>query len=262
MTLQTLNGGLIVPMLWSRGGNTAFAGLLLDADGEKAAYIVQAPKSGNLDRIAFRSSTVTSGANLDCRIETVSTSDGNPTGTLWATNTNCTVNCNASNTWFEGTLTASAAVTKGDLFAVVFVAPSGANLNISVCSSMLDVISGWGFPYNAHYTTSWAKGTSDVVQVAVRYDDGTYPNICAFPASAMANTQWNSSSNPDERGLYFSLPFPARLTGTLIYSTGPRLRWPARRCWTASMAGSSSISRPGTTAARGAKPPRCAPVFT
>jgi hypothetical protein len=43
-----------------------------------------------------------------------------------------------------------------------------------------------------------------------------YEPIGTLPASGIAITTFNSGSTPDERGLFFQLPFPATLTGAIV----------------------------------------------
>lgn len=53
-------------------------------NNDKVAFVLQAPKTGTLARVAFLTGTVTSAATIGLRIETVSaTSGGVPSGTLY-----------------------------------------------------------------------------------------------------------------------------------------------------------------------------------
>jgi hypothetical protein len=221
MTLQSTMGGLIVPQIWSRGGTTAHASHLLDAADEKLAWIFQAPKTGTIDRLSFRTVAITTGGNVDLRLETVDATTGDPSGTLQATNTNVAVTVADSddNVWKEGTLTAGASVTKGDLLALVAVAPSGFTGNLASMGNIADYGAGWQFPYMDHQTSgTWAK-TGEAACMLVRYSDGTYPPIGTIPALSITNGAFNSGSSPDERGLYFQVPWPCRLSGVIMMST-------------------------------------------
>jgi hypothetical protein len=63
----------------------------------------------------------------------------------------------------------------------------------------------------------WGKN-ADCPTFAVRYADTAYPYIKTMPVSTIALTQYNSGSASPERGILFQLPFPARLSGCLIFS--------------------------------------------
>jgi hypothetical protein len=179
------------------------ATMIIDANGEKAGWVMQAPKTGTIDRVGFLTVTVTTGDTVDVRVETVDAS-GLPTGTLFGTNTNNSQVIAAAddNTWFEVTLTAGASVTRGDFFAVVVSLPgSGAtgNMQIARYSPVISITP----PYCLLYTSSWAKGSFSPVG-SVRYSDATYPPIPGLVSvTALAANNVNTGTTPDERGVKF-----------------------------------------------------------
>lgn len=198
--------------LWMPNMASTYGNMTLDAANEKAAYIVRAPKAGNIDRVCFRTGNVATGETVDVRMETLDAS-GNPSGTLWGTNTNASkVIGNADdNTWMEVTLTAAATVARGDTFAVVVALPgvTSAALNISRGAGAV----AFGFPYTDNYTGSWSKSTAAPIG-ALRYDDGTYPYTAGLhPWSSVASTGLNSGSTPDEIGNKITVPFPCTVAG-------------------------------------------------
>jgi hypothetical protein len=216
--LQSTLGGLIVPHVWYRGGTTTFSTATLDADGEKYAWIFQAPKSGTIDRLAFRTGVITTGGTVDVRLETVSDTTGDPSGSLQATNTNAALAIadGDDSIWKEATLTAGATVTKGDVLAAVLVVATGFSGNLTSMGNVMDYGAGWQFPYDDHFAGgAWTKGGQAACWV-VRYNDGTYPPIGTVPALSISNSPFNSGSSPDERGLYFQLPYPCRLSGCIM----------------------------------------------
>lgn len=199
------------------GEFTSNSQLLLDASGEKAAFVFRAPRTGTIDRVCFRTQTVTTGDTLDVRLETVDAATGDPTGTLWAANTNASqVVANADdNVWFEVTLTAGAVVTRGDRIAFVIVNGAAGALNIvqQIANSMLERLPMRPMNYALHFASSWAKQNSGMVG-AVRYSDGSYAHVPNLePLANTAATVFNSGSSPDERGNRFILPFKARCVG-------------------------------------------------
>lgn len=213
MALQTISAGIYVPPFCSLMNSApAAASMLLDAGDEKAAFIFRAPKAGEIDRVCFLTATVTTGATVDVRLETVDAATGAPTGTLVDTNSNAAlVIADANdNVWFEVTLTAPATVTKNQRIAIVIVNPavSPGTLNIVRFSNHTA-----NDPYNALFTGTWALDDRAPV-MAVRYDDTSYPAILgAFPCSVIGQTSFNTSSAPDEIGLFFRCNFNQRAAG-------------------------------------------------
>ena len=190
----------------------SFSSSLLDAAGEKLAWIIQAPKAGTISKVCFRSSTVTSSGDADVRLETVDGATGAPSGSLFGTNTNATQTVSTSNTWWTTTLTAGAVVTQGQDLAVVIANTTG-TYNITYGGVTLWVSN---YPYMQVNTGAWVK-TAGVPVTAFEYNDGSYGYIAdALPYSAFTNTAFNNSSNPDERGIKFRLPFSARVVGAEV----------------------------------------------
>ena len=207
----------VVPWPELAGGDSATEHLI-DAVGETAACIFQAPKTGTIDRVCFRTATVTTGGTLDVRLETVSATTGDPTGTLVGTTTNAAVIVlnTDDNTWFEATLTLGASVTKGQMLALSIVRGVAGNLNIStgVTSGHSPIATGiLRNAYSDLFTAAWAKDGTPLV-CAVRYSDGTYPYILGVTGySSGASTNFSSTSSPDERGNRMLLPFTGRCVG-------------------------------------------------
>jgi hypothetical protein len=206
---------------WTNTSNNTptYNTLLMDAAGEQAAYIVRAPKAGNIRNVHVRANAVTTATDSDFRVETVSLTTGLPTGTLWAANTNVTVAAASitANTWIRsGDLTASAVVARRDLLAVV-VTPTGTP-NYELSTFAPGGSPGAGFPYAASFTSgAWGK-IARVPVVALEYDDGSFdymPGV--LPASALNTHSFNSSSTPDEIAAFFQFPVPVRLAGVWLW---------------------------------------------
>jgi len=193
--------------------STAFSSLLIDASGEKAAFIVQIPKSGNITKVGFRTGTVTSAQTLRVSLQTVDTTTGDPSGSLYGSSTAGTQTSPASNTNYLVTLGTQATATASDFVAVVIEFDSTAgNLNIAHSTNIPQ-----NFPYVDLYTTSWAK-TASIPVLSFEYDDGSYGTIRGvFPPGSMANTTYNSGSTPDEYALYFTIKGPCKVSGAVIY---------------------------------------------
>lgn len=223
MAVQSIGGPIAFPPPWQfTGGLTLTTNTyVLDAADEKVALVCRSPRAGNIRRIHFRTGTVTTGATLDCRIETVSAADGNPTGTLWATTTNAAavVADTDDNTWKSSApLTADATVAQGDEFAVVIVNPSGSpgNLQIGHFSDEHHSL----YPYGALFTASYAKQTF-MPSIALEMSDGTYlPIFGHYPVTGVNAVTYNSGSASDERGNRFISPFACRAVGAWVWHNG------------------------------------------
>jgi hypothetical protein len=207
---------LWIPQPWNGVASTPglSASFTFNASGYKLGWILQAPKTGSIRKVHFMTGTVTTPTDLDVRIETIDAATGDPSGTLWAANTNATVVSASltSNTWITSpALTADASVTKGDLFAAALVPAGTPNWVLSQYNT--GVSASTRLPYSTAYNGSWSKQTALSV-VAVEYSDGSFaeiPNV--FPISAINAHTYSSSSTPDEYSLRFTLPFTARLAG-------------------------------------------------
>lgn len=188
---------------------------LLDANGEKAAYIVQVPKSGTIDRVCFRTNTVTTGDTVDVRIETLNASM-DPSGALWGANTNAAqvILATDDNKWFEVTLTAGAVVNRGDWIAVVVSLPAaGSTGNLSTARGTASA----GVPYCDLFTGTWAKTTASPIG-AIRYSDGSYGHVPGmYPFDTFLSATFTAASTPDERGNKITVPFPCKVIGTWEY---------------------------------------------
>lgn len=214
MTVANVYGLYIPEVLDIVSLAPAFSPMVLDAAGEKVAVVMQAPKTGSIRKIHFRTGTVTSATDTDVRIETVDATTGNPTGTLFGTTTNVTV-ASASitaNAWITtGALTADCAVTRGSDKIAIVIAPTGTpNYQVSYLTGNTNRNS----PYNVHYTASWSKTTFSLPVIALEYSDGTLaiaPGV--YPWSAINTHSYGNGSTPDEVALKFSLAAPVRVTG-------------------------------------------------
>lgn len=214
MALVTFPGGLWIPHRQS-GADAAASSFIIDAADEKLAFIIQAPKSGTINKVAWRTGTVTTGATMDVRIETVSLVTGDPTGTLLAGGNNGAqvVADTDDNTWFTTTLTTGAVVHKGDFIAIVIVNPtvSPGNMILTTASLTND---GLSFPYVDHFTGSWSKNSSALPSFALEYSDGSYPIIrSCIPYATFPSISIGSGTSLEEAGLKFSLDMNVRCCG-------------------------------------------------
>lgn len=220
MTLQTITPPVFMGPAVLRD-NTATT-YTLDANSEYVAWIIQAPKTGTIDRIHFYATTVTAnGDGLRCRIETVSGTNGNPSGTLVGGSSEVTHTTTTANSWNRGTAGLGAAVTKGDVIAVMLKSPAAGTTFNGIIRAKFDQFQSHGinwpnavFPYIVNAIPTAAKVSPGGMCFAIEYDDGSIPyNLGAIPISTVTSTSFSSSSTPDERGNLFQVPVACRLIG-------------------------------------------------
>lgn len=229
MTLQAIQ-----PMHWPApiiGGGALTIGLgaatlTFDSTADRLAWVGTSPITDSITDIYFLMATVTTGSTVDVRIESVS--NGRPSGSLLAANTNVTVVIanGDDNVWKTATLTSAASLNMGDEFAIVIVNSSGTPNMQFVAGS-----SSWGFSSrNAHYPLclqdtgggTWASsgvgGTNGGFNWIVDYSSaGIVPMPCLWPVNGNGTiTAYNSGTNPDERALRFQVPFKCRVVGARI----------------------------------------------
>lgn len=121
------------------------------------------------------------------------------------------------NSWVTGpTFATPAVVHYGDLIAVVFsysVFGSSGVFNLRANTGGFIGTPNFGSNFATFNATTWAIGSSPVVNVILNFSDGTSGTFSgAWPYAATASfTSYNSASNPNELGLQFSLPFNAQI---------------------------------------------------
>jgi hypothetical protein len=216
----TAIGGLLTypPIPWNAAnGIGVSSGLyVLDAAAEKAAIIAQAAEDITIQYVCFRTATVTTGATIDLRVETVDLATGFPSGTLFATDTNVAhvLGNTDDNLWVtSAALTANATITKGQWFAIVVANAGAGNFNLASFYDAQDVT-----PYGALYTTSYAKQAIRP-SIAAKTSGGSFVNMGAhyIPAVSVDEENINSGTTPDEVGNVITLPFPARCIGAVVW---------------------------------------------
>lgn len=213
-----LNQHLMMPSPWGMANGTTFAlsNYGLTASGHKAAIVFAAPKDGVIEEVGLMIGSVTAGATLDLRVETID-ANGDPSGTLVAAgaSVNLVVAGGDANTWKSATLGTPVAVTRGQMIA--FVAdntPSAGNLNVRN-SAVAPQQRG----YSDVFAASWTKQTSAMCS-GVRYQGDTlWARILGvIPATNMGFASWNDATNPDERGIRVITPFGGRIVGVWMFS--------------------------------------------
>lgn len=197
--------GIYWPDLSATSG--LFTPMLIDAVGEKAAFVFGAPKAGVIDRVGFHIMTLTTPGTLNVRLETLDAS-GQPSGTLVATGASFSYVPSAVG-WQEVVLTTPLTVTDMQVFAVVIELATAGNISVSRMTG----VNQFNFPYSALYTGTWAKSNLAGV-VAVRYNDGDWPyNAGLWPISSMGATTHSAGNATSEFGNKATLPFGCQVEG-------------------------------------------------
>ena len=185
----------------------AISSAALVASG-KIGFNFQAPKTGTIDGILWRSGAAVGSPTLDVRLETVGTQS--PSGTLFGANTNVVTGTVASNTDYESTPTAGASVTQGDFLSMVWAHNSGTSIQIALAS-----LAASSMQLNLPQIST--AGTYSLIAgrlpyAALRFSDGTY---CPIAAGGVAYGIGSTISayTTGERGVRFRLPYTARVSG-------------------------------------------------
>jgi hypothetical protein len=213
MALQDLTGPTLYPTGWRSDGFTA-ASVVIDATGEKSVLVCQIPKTGTVDKFAARVTAVTNAPDNGLRFsfQDVVTSTGLPDGVVdqFATVASGSVTVG----WLDpGTFDSGRSVTRGDLIALVIDLPTfvaGDSVSIGRITSVGTPTPG--FPYGISGTVS--RDGNTIPTVALHYDDGTWAYLSGVLAlSNISTIGYHSGSTPDEWGVAFQLPVPARIQG-------------------------------------------------
>lgn len=220
MALVSLNGLMRWPGLVSALVTPALATeqSVLDSAGEYLAYVFQAKEDMVISHVGFRPGAVAGSPTVDVRIETVGT-DGIPTGTLWATNSNIVSATLVSNTFALSALTASATITKGQWYAVKIVLSTGTSVIVSRFSGPR---AAWtNSPYVITNVSGSAVKSISASGHCIALGSSATAFYCvenSFPASTVTNSNFNNTSSA-RRGLRFQVPFICRAAGISFWNS-------------------------------------------
>ncbi len=199
---------------------------IMDATGERYAYIQQIRVAGNIAKIHAYAAAVSAADDVKVSLQTVDMATGLPSGTVWATKTGNKaygVTTVSAAGWQTFTFTEAAAVVAGDYVAIVIEWNSYVSGNMRFYLNK-DVLFGvWYMPYTLSDNTAspgtWAKSSVyDTLAVNIEYDDGkAYNNGVQLAMSAISGTSISSSTTPDEVGNYFQVPIKMRAYGFWFY---------------------------------------------
>lgn len=216
--IQSVKSGFVfpngVPMGVNSVLNRSTSYVALNVASDKVGWVFQVPKTGDIRKWCFATYTVNTGATMDVRAETVSTSTGYPSGTLWGTTTNGAqvILDSDDNAGFCTQFTADASVTRGQYIGMVVANPGTSYGNMVIPVFGDDLIE---VPYMCkHDGAAWVTKYQYGALGAAEYSDGSYEPVWGMlPIKAVNTVSFNSGSATKVRGLRFKLPFPATITG-------------------------------------------------
>lgn len=231
MALQAIPGGFFLPSIFISIGppNVSGTQLLFDAAGERSAFIFQAPETGTINTVEFLTGTVSINAASVVRVslQDVSLTTGDPDGAQDQFR-DVLGSAITSTTWIQpGLLTDDGTnggnkrtVNRGDLLSLVIEFQSftaGDSVNILGANNPSTTTQNQSYQYGDSFSASWAKQSPNPI-LAIQYSDGLYKAVGGkiLPSKAINTQNFNSSSNPDERGLKFSVPVPCTIKGASV----------------------------------------------
>lgn len=217
MALQTLNTVIPWPQLVQGFGGAPSAATrsTLSSAGHYDSIMFYAREAMTISHIGFRCGTASGSPTADVRIETVGAT-GDPSGTLWATNTNAATATLVTNTWALTALTASASIAAGQLFALKIAYASGTSFitqDSSANSSPTDT------PYQVINTASAVRSRlTNPALMALGSGSTTFYGIRGLhPVTTFTSNTFNNTSSA-RRGLRFQVPFKCRAAGIRFYN--------------------------------------------
>lgn len=214
MTLQTLNHSMLWPgtLEYLTGTPSIATQQTLDAAGEYQALIFCARQAMTISHVGWRCGAATDSPTADTRVETVDT-DGNPSGTLWATDTNLVSGALTANTFALHALTASASITAGQMVCIKIGYNSGTSFVVQRVNNMH--VSVGSVPYTITNTSGSVVKSLPPGALIIALGSSTtafYDVTSLFPADSFTASAFNNT-NSAARGLRFQVPFKCRCVG-------------------------------------------------
>lgn len=242
------DGPFVFPyILGSCIGAPGTNGATLDAAGEYQTTIVRVTKTGSLSGFGFLSGTSAGSPTCDMEFQSVG-ADGLQSGTvLGATNNAKATGVSvASNTWTAPAFGEVAAVTQGDLIAVVVRYAAGTSLQVRANNTNFRAYGG--NTYAVSNTTGSAVKALAPAAVALAYNDGSYMRLPGtFPTTNATYSETMASGGVNHKGNVYTNPSPKRAMGGVILLPSTTLDYTgviATDAWdgTADNDGSSNIA--------------------
>jgi len=234
MALQSTKGFVSWPPETSIGwigykGTFTDFNLAATSASQKVAFVFVPPIAGGnltVTDVCFIASDATSAGNCDVRVETVG-ADGNPSGSLVSANTNVIFNI-ASTGVKTATLTASAALTAGTPYAIVFAYSSGTwgigvqSVDAGNRGGMLGQQAVWIRTNNGSAWTNQSTYPQYAACFGLKLSGGAYANIPGVSAfSAINRTTFNNTTTVRKRGSALTPRFAGTACGFYFFGGSP-----------------------------------------
>jgi hypothetical protein len=182
------------------------------------AMVFMMPETKEIDRVYFRIVGASS-ASFTARvtIETVSTTTGEPTGTILVGPCDVTIVSGAAD--YTALFSTPATVNKGTLCCVrIGVAPGGGTPSLVSIGKFADDNVSFGLPYCLDFVTTAGFRDSIAPLIGIGSSDSTAVQIKHFwPINAAGSDTFSSSSTPDTIGNRMVLDLPARFCGVKMW---------------------------------------------
>jgi hypothetical protein len=193
----------------------------LTTAGHYMAYVFVAREDMVVSHVGFRAGSVAGSPTADVRVETVDPTTGLPTGTLWATNTNLVSGTLSANTNLLSALTASATITKGQVFCIKIAYASGTSIGIANINQT-SAPQNESLPYVVTNIGTPTKGifSNNIANIAIGSSSTTFYQVAAaIPAISVNSVVFNNSTAGTKRGIKFTIPMNCRIVGMRWYSS-------------------------------------------
>ncbi len=210
----------------------AFIGYVIFEDGPSASS-----KTLSTGNIQYRTNAVTfanAGTTVDIGIQDVDATTSNPPrpdGTFDVKTTLTGGGGGITTTaWNTATMNSgSKSISHGQLIAVVFdmTARAGAD-SVIIGGGYSQTLWGANFgltdqPFGLNNTGSWATTSYCLPNIVITFDDGTRAYLAKGIPFSSVNTEaaFSDSSNPDERGMIFQVPWDCKISaliGSVAYN--------------------------------------------
>ncbi len=195
-------------------GNVAVIGNRLNTSLEALYFVIQAPKTGTIQRVFCYIQNVLTPGTLKCTLESIG-ADGRPSGiklidTVPGSDATKTItNSPGGSGWNSFTLQVPTFVAKGQHIAIGFANPQSGFGDFEVCTGNFD---SNVFPYVVNRATNGSYSAQEAQPlVSLEYTDTTYPRI--FEGMTFLQGIPAQAGNIIESGLKFKLTFNTRIAG-------------------------------------------------
>lgn len=210
----------------------AGSSLTLDALDEHIAFVVRAPKTGTLKKIGWRINAISSPVmTVKVSVETVADAIGVPVATTNAGKTLYAAGAESADiTSFSAGAcfnvingSSGISVTRGHLIAVTVrvTGYTSGSINVSYSQYGVQVLGSYvhrGETYTYGYNGN--VGTPYYEPIITLEYDGEFvvcPHTKPVNSTDMSSMVYNSTSNPDRRGMKFRLPYGCSIKGVTLY---------------------------------------------